>query len=264
MTFTREDAKRGLFSMKKGKSPGNFSEEVQFITLIPKVPNPVKISQFCPIALSNTTTKLVSKVLVERLKKDGVPISHLLFADETGLFGEGTEGETRSIMSILHQYELLSGQLVRIQNSAVKFSPNVGADTRAGISSILGMKVVTTHGTYLGLPSSIGTSQKEVFASLVGRLKSRIADWKPKLLSKAGKSIFITSVLLAIPTFVVQCFRLPINTCQELNSLIANYWDKVDGGLGFRDNHAFNMVLLSKHVMTRLRSAILRLGSPAT
>ncbi|GAA0177833.1 hypothetical protein LIER_42154 [Lithospermum erythrorhizon] len=99
MTFIREDVKRGLFS---GQVPGSewhvslflsvllgysrgdlcdmvlnyvnqeiFLRKFNFtvITLIPKVPNPVDISQFRPIALCNTTTKLVAKVLVERLKK---------------------------------------------------------------------------------------------------------------------------------------------------------------------------------------------------
>ncbi|GAA0184694.1 hypothetical protein LIER_31982 [Lithospermum erythrorhizon] len=56
--------------------------------------------------------------------------------DDTILFGEVTEGETRSIMSILHHYGLLSGQLVSIQKSTVMLSPNLRADTRAAISYI--------------------------------------------------------------------------------------------------------------------------------
>ncbi|GAA0158169.1 hypothetical protein LIER_15265 [Lithospermum erythrorhizon] len=112
------------------------------------------------------------------------------------------------------QYELLSRQLVSVQKSVVMFSPNVGTDTRVAIFNILGMKEVITHGTYQGIPSSIGSSKKEIFSSLIGRLKSQIEDWKPKLLSKAA-----------------------------FNKLCR---DKAEGGLGFRDNHAFNIALLSK------------------
>ncbi|GAA0157305.1 hypothetical protein LIER_14603 [Lithospermum erythrorhizon] len=75
--FTTEDVKRSLFSVRKGKAPGPNGLPGRFlkkfnltlITLIPKVPNPVEIKHFRPIALCNTIAKLVAKVLAGRLKK---------------------------------------------------------------------------------------------------------------------------------------------------------------------------------------------------
>ncbi|GAA0184467.1 hypothetical protein LIER_31755 [Lithospermum erythrorhizon] len=40
-----------------------------FITLIPKVEKPINMAQFRPIALCNTTAKVIAKVLAMRLKK---------------------------------------------------------------------------------------------------------------------------------------------------------------------------------------------------
>ncbi|GAA0180019.1 hypothetical protein LIER_42236 [Lithospermum erythrorhizon] len=49
---------------------GIFLKNLNFtlIMLIPKMASPVNMSQFHPIALCNTSAKLISKVLTERLK----------------------------------------------------------------------------------------------------------------------------------------------------------------------------------------------------
>ena len=73
-------------------------------------------------------------------------------------------------------------------------------------------------------------------------------------------------VALAIPLFVMSCFKLPKSLCHDLNMLMAGYWwgdrdskrrmhwknwdslccSKLDGGLGFKDIESFNLALLAK------------------
>ncbi|GAA0148725.1 hypothetical protein LIER_08089 [Lithospermum erythrorhizon] len=81
------------------------------------------------------------------------------------------------------------------------FCPNVSEDLKVAIIGILGMPEVTTHGKYLGLPTSLGTSKKDFYSSLITRVKVKVECWKPRLLSKAGKEIFIKSVLQVIPNY---------------------------------------------------------------
>ena len=52
----------------------------------------------------------------------------------------------------------------------------------------------------------------------------KLAGWKEKLLGKAGKEILIKAVAQAIPTYSMSCFRIPDSFCDELTSLIRNFW----------------------------------------
>uniref|UniRef100_A0A2N9IH27 Reverse transcriptase domain-containing protein n=1 Tax=Fagus sylvatica TaxID=28930 RepID=A0A2N9IH27_FAGSY len=119
---------------------------------------------------------------------------------------------------------------------------------------------------YLGLPAMIGRSKKSIFNGLKERIVQRLQGWKEKFLSKAGREVLIKAVAQAIPTYAMNCFRLPKAWCEEVNGLIARYWwgqkkderklhwikwdklctAKAEGGLGFRNLHSFNTALLAK------------------
>ena len=53
-----------------------------FITLIPKVNNPERVSNFQPISLCNMIYKIVSKVIANRLK----PMLHSIISDTQSVF----------------------------------------------------------------------------------------------------------------------------------------------------------------------------------
>jgi hypothetical protein len=89
--------------------------------------------------------------------------------------------------------------------------------------------------------------------------------FKEKLLSMAGKEILIKVVAQAIPTYVMACFDLTKSFCNQVRTMVRQYWwsqqekDKIHWlswdllkqpkyahGLGFRDLHAFNIAMLAK------------------
>lgn len=120
---------------------------------------------------------------------------------------------------------------------------------------------------YLGLPSLIGRSKKNVFNSLKHRLWNKLKGWSSKCLSKAGKAVLLRNVAQAVSTYAMSCFMLPKSLCKELGRMMNSFWwgskegsnrgirwlswsnmnmSKASGGLGFRDLFGFNLALIEK------------------
>ena len=88
----------------------------------------------------------------------------------------------------------------------------------------------------------------------------KLQGWKENLLSQAGKEVLIKSIIQAIPTYTMNCFKLPRGLIKELEVLIRKFWwgysgesrmvhwvkwerlceDKEVGGLDFKEIEKFN------------------------
>lgn len=193
-------------------------------------------------------------------------VSHLFFADDTILFTTATNEEADEIKRIIQSYERVSGQRINFEKTEITVSSNISNDRRRELSGRLGLKEVEHHVKYLGLPTLIGRSKRQVFAGTFERILHKIKDWKEKSLSQAGKEVLIKAVLQSIPSYVMNCFLLPITLCQDIEAATARFfwgstiedrknhwarWDilttaKAKGGMGFRELHYFNLAMLAK------------------
>lgn len=196
------------------------------------------------------------------------PISHLLFADDSLIFGRAVEEEVVFLKQCLLLYGCATGQKNKFQKSALSFGPGVRNTINDMVQNILGVPVVPFHEKYLGLPTVSGRSKKQMFKRIEERLDTHMSGWQSKFLSKAGKVILMKAVAQAIPTYSMSVFRLPKGVCKAFRSTVARFWwgkgdgkkgvhwckwellckHKNNGGLGFRDLEAFNQAFLAKTV----------------
>ncbi|KAA3466418.1 reverse transcriptase [Gossypium australe] len=94
---------------------------------------------------------------------------------------------------------------------------------------------------YLGLPILMGKKRANAFKSIMECTAKRINSWSKRLLSSAGKEIFIKAIIQSLPTYAFSVFMAP------------KAWDRLChpkgmGGIGFRDLHLFNIALLGRQV----------------
>ena len=118
---------------------------------------------------------------------------------------------------------------------------------------------------YLGVPLHYTKLRREDIQPVVDKLIKRIAGWKGRLLSSAGKLTLLNSCLASIPVYLLFVIKFPKWAIENINSHMANFlWNdqhgkhkyhlsnfqtiaqrKEFGGWGITDLGCLNMCLLS-------------------
>ena len=134
---------------------------------------------------------LIRGVAVSRLAPS---ISHLFFADDCIIFCRATEEECRQVVSVLEVYEKESGQRLNREKTSLFFSKNTKEDIQNFVKDTFGAEIVKQHEKYLGLPPMVGRGKKKAFNCIKDQVGRKIAGWKGRLLSNAGREILIKAV----------------------------------------------------------------------
>ncbi|XP_062021310.1 uncharacterized protein LOC133737845 [Rosa rugosa] len=228
----------------KCELPENLNDTL--IALIPKVASPLSMKQLCPISICNTLYKVVSKIIVQRLRpmmstlvsptqveqgtwkpvkisRNGPAVSHLFFADDLILFAEASIPQAEVMRSCIDCFCLNSGQEVSFEKSSLFCSPNTEEGLAAQLSDICGSPLTDDLGKYLGVPLLHSRVTPETYKGLVEKAQLRLTSWKSHTLSLAGRHTLIQSVTAGLPVYTMQSVRLPMSICNTLDRLNRNF-----------------------------------------
>lgn len=159
-----------------------------------------------------------------RISRGAPMITHLLFADDRLLFCNASIEECQIIKEILYIYEKASGQKVNCDKTSIFFSKNTSMERMAEIKVFLNATSLVPFEKYLGLPPIIGRGKKQAFADIKLKVQSKLSGWKGKMLSQGGREVLIKSIAKAILVYAMNCFMLPAGFCNEINSMMGQFW----------------------------------------
>jgi hypothetical protein len=153
----------------------------------------------------------------------GPTITHLLFADDSIVFLEASNGNLEALKEVLHRYEECSGQKVNLQKSAIYFGRGCNETARATLKQVINIDCEALSERYLGLPTVVGRDRNGAFKYLTESSRGKVKGWKGQGLSKKGKEILVKSVLQSVPTYPMGCFQLTKGQCGQLTSIASRF-----------------------------------------
>lgn len=142
-------------------------------------------------------TREEEKMKIQGIKvfRGSIPISHLLFADDSYMFFRMNGQAYKTVKGVIEKYANLSGLNINKQNSELFVSPSCRIQRRRWFKGILGVNIVDNPSKYLRVELGLLNSRKRFFESTMERIKNKIKGWKGKLLSQVGKLTLINSTL---------------------------------------------------------------------
>lgn len=186
----------------------------------------------CAQGLSHLLSKAVDRKLIRGIKiANTCPmISHLFFADDSLIFFKASREDRIQVRSCLPKYEIESVQMVNFDKYSLTFSPSTPSHTIEDIVEILNVPMVHGHDVYLRLPTLSLRSKKLQFGYLRERVQQKIHGWSSRLFSTGGREVVIKSILQAIPSYAMSCFKIPVSICKEVEQICATFWWKDASG----------------------------------
>ncbi|GKV24214.1 hypothetical protein SLEP1_g33851 [Rubroshorea leprosula] len=182
------------------------------------------LSPFLFLIVVEGLNGLVSSAIEKEMYKgvligDGeVTVTHLQFADDTIFFGEASEDNIGVIKCIMRTFELASGLKINYGKSQI-----VGVEAEEGWIEKMAYKLCCKVGEfpmkYLGIPIGGNHRKLAMWQPLVDSFKRKLASWKGRHLSLAGRVTLINSVLSSLLVFLMSVYLIPKGILKSIDKI---------------------------------------------
>lgn len=171
------------------------------------------------------------------------------------------------VRDVLSDFSKASGLHVNLDKLKLWIYPNVPRVKAQCLSRLCEVPLASELGIYLGVPIIHGRVTKNTYKHVIDRVLNKLASWKGKVLSYAGRRTLIQSTLNSIPIYTMQSALLLVSVCNRLDQCNLNFlwsgeadnshghlvsWERLfrpkgNGGLGLRKAINSNIALLAKN-----------------
>lgn len=152
------------------------------------------------------------------LARNGPYQSHVFLADDLLLLGEASFSQARLMEHILGVFCGNFGERMNMNKSRIWFSPDTPNYLRNSIYAEFKITPTLDLGVYLSVPLVHGRVWKRHYQYLIERTEKRLAGWKIKFLSKAARTVLLSSTL-CLPVYAMQTTVVPKMVVGQLERL---------------------------------------------
>lgn len=177
------------------------------------------------VLLADLLSRILSRAKREgkisgiKISRTSPRITYLMYADDLVIYCKAKYEEVREVKACVDLYCQWSGQRINWEKSEVHFSSNVGRTTRTALSRVLNMKECAHEGKYLGSPFCRFRTKNTEFNYVVDKLATKLAGWKSRHLSMAGRTTLIRAVTSVLLSYIMQLYLLPVSICNKIDRL---------------------------------------------
>lgn len=147
---------------------------------------------------------------------------HLFFVDDLAISSKVDMKHSSLLKNMLGNFCEISGHKVNVRKTNVFFSLSVKENLRKEINSLLGFQVKYLR-HYLGVLHVHKRVTKSTIYFFVERVQNHLSSRDAKKLCFAGRVTLAWTVLLSIPSYLMQLILVPMGVCDSIEEMARQF-----------------------------------------